>query len=133
MFKLFKSKEIRRIEVLFKYYKTLIDTGGTENEALLNTWGEMKKGSTQLKDEAGYLGRSTDSKKALLWQLFQPVKVEKYDIFGAIEFIVSWEFTEKYNSTPSIENIRSQKDPRSLLSKQVKQIGEAILQKGHAI
>lgn len=96
MFKLFKSKEVQRLEELFRFYKIQVDTGTNENEALLNTWGEMKKGSTPLKDEPGYSTRSMDSKKALLRQLFDPLKVEEYDIFGAIEFIVSWEYPEKY-------------------------------------
>lgn len=90
--------------------------------------GRCKIGNVLLNSQYGFKERTIKSKKELLKQIFNPIDVTSYDIFKTITFIVSWEFTEKYSNSPSIEEIRSGKDSHSILENKVRDIGEKLLQ-----
>ncbi len=93
----------------------------------MNMWGELITRGEMLKDRYGFAGRDFDSRKVLLKEMFSPLEVSSYDFHKAIEFIVAWEFPNKYNERTTVENIRSGTNARSVLKKKVKQLASSFL------
>lgn len=118
-----------RIAYLFNLYKGLLDHSVSEQEALMYVWGEIKikHDTCLLKNEYGYEEKPIEAKKVLINQLFGPLDAASYDIYRLIEFVIAWEFHEKYNNKPTIEDIRAGKNDTSIIEKKVKEIGKEVL------
>jgi len=127
MLNLFFSKENKRIKKLFLIFKNEIQKGDQNDVALMKVWGELIMRDTQLKNRYGFQERNIESQKKLLKELFSFANVSRYDVFESIQFIIRWEFPQKYNKTSTINEIRSKKDLRSKLENKVKKIGSKIL------
>ncbi len=125
MFNFLKSIETRRIEFLFQFYKSLLSKGLSDENARLDLIGELKMTTGPVKNQ--FEDWDAELKKQELDKLFIPLEIREYEIFKLINFIITWEFSTKYNYMPSVEQIRSNKHAQAYLGEKVKKIGEHIL------
>jgi hypothetical protein len=125
MFNFFKTTETKKIEILFKCYKDLLDNGISDEEARIELIGELRMRNGFLKEQ--FKDWNNEAKKKEIQKLFSPLEIIKYDVFKLIAFMVVWEFPKKYNYMPTIKKIRSGRHNQAYLEEKVKKTGKQFL------
>ena len=121
MFNVLKSKEQKRIEFFFNLYESLVARGESEESARVSLIEEIKIGKGLLKEQ--FMGLDFETKLEHINKLFAPLRIIDYDLIKLVGFLVAWEYPDKYNYVPAVEQIRSNKHPQTYLENKVIEIG----------
>lgn len=117
-------REAQRIKSLLKKYQVLRVETGSDSAARRELIGELQMRAGQLADQMN--GLDVNAKDIEIAALFSPLDVLSYDVRSLVAFIVRWENPARYNTMPTIQQIRDGSDTQSNLQRRVAHIAERM-------